>query len=163
MTEAPLVTVVIVNWNGARLLPDCLEALAKQDLPEHAWQVWMVDNASADDSVALVERDFPWVKVLPNGRNDGFAGGNNLALRQVGTPFVALCNSDARPAPDWLRTLLAPFEAPGGERLGATTSKILFLPRFLPLTCTPRPSSQAASTPAASACASTRCWSTART
>jgi GT2 family glycosyltransferase len=127
-----LVTVVIVNWNGARLLPDCLDALAKQDL-DGKFEVWMVDNASADDSVELVERDYPWVRVLRNGSNDGFAGGNNVALREVGTPYVALCNSDARPSADWLRNLLAPFEAPGQERLGATTSKILFLPRFLPL------------------------------
>jgi GT2 family glycosyltransferase len=132
--SGPQVTVVIVNWNGARLLPDCLDALAKQDLPEDDVAVWMVDNASADDSVELVERDYPWVRVLRNGRNDGFAGGNNVALRQARTPYVALLNSDARPAPDWLRNLLAPFERPGQERLGATTSKILFLPRFLPLT-----------------------------
>ena len=145
----PLVTVVIVNWNGARLLPDCLDALAKQDLPfgpspsgsDHRvrrgpddwYEVWMVDNASADDSVELVERDFPWVRVLRNARNDGFAGGNNVALREVRSEYVALCNSDARPAPDWLRNLLAPFSSPGQERLGATTAKILFLPRFLPL------------------------------
>jgi glycosyltransferase involved in cell wall biosynthesis len=129
----PLVTVVIVNWNGARLLPDCLDALAKQDLPDDRYEVWMVDNASADDSVELVERDFPWVRVLRNARNDGFAGGNNVALREVASEYVALCNSDARPAPDWLRNLLAPFSSPGQERLGATTAKILFLPRFLPL------------------------------
>jgi GT2 family glycosyltransferase len=126
-----LVTVVIVNWNGERLLPDCFEALAKQDLPEGQVDVWMVDNASADGSVALVERDFPWVRVLRNGRNDGFAGGNNVALRQVRTPYVALCNADARPAPDWLRQLLAPLEE--DPTLGCTTSKVLFLPRFVPL------------------------------
>ena len=130
---APLVTVVIVNWNGARLLPETLDALSRQDLPEGQVAVWMVDNDSADDSVELVERDYPWVRVIRNGRNDGFAGGNNVALREVASPFVALCNSDARPAPDWLRRVLAPFDAEGNERLGAVTSKILFQPRFLPL------------------------------
>jgi GT2 family glycosyltransferase len=126
-----LVTVVVVNWNGERLLPDCLDALAKQDLADGQVDVWLVDNGSTDRSVELVERDFPWVRVLRNPRNDGFAGGNNVALRQVRTRYVALCNTDARPAPDWLRRLLAPLADDPG--IGCTTSKILFQPRFLPL------------------------------
>jgi GT2 family glycosyltransferase len=127
----PLVTVVIVNWNGAHLLPDCLDALAAQDLPAGRMAVWVVDNASTDGSRDLLARDYPWVKVLANPRNDGFAGGNNIALRQVDTPYVTLLNNDARPAPDWLARLLEPFEAPGAERLAATTSKVVFLPRFV--------------------------------
>jgi GT2 family glycosyltransferase len=130
---APLVTVVIVNWNGAHLLPDCLDALAAQDLPDGRMAVWVVDNASTDGSRELLARDYPWVKVLANPRNDGFAGGNNVALRQVDTPYVTLLNNDARPAPDWLARLLEPFEATGAERLAATTSKVVFLPRFVSL------------------------------
>jgi GT2 family glycosyltransferase len=130
---APLVTVVIVNWNGAHLLPACLDALAAQDLPEGRMAVWVVDNASTDSSRELLARDYPWVKVLANTRNDGFAGGNNVALRQVDTPYVTLLNNDARPAPDWLARLLEPFEAPGSERLAAATSKLVFLPRFVSL------------------------------
>jgi GT2 family glycosyltransferase len=129
----PLVTVVIVNWNGAHLLPDCLDALAAQDLPDGQMAVWVVDNASGDGSRELLARDYPWVKVLANPRNDGFAGGNNVALRQVETPFVALLNNDARPAPDWLARLLEPFSSPGGERLAAATAKVVFLPRFVAL------------------------------
>jgi GT2 family glycosyltransferase len=129
----PLVTVVIVNWNGAHLLPDCLDALAAQDLPDGHLAVWVVDNASHDGSRELLARDYPWVKVLANPRNDGFAGGNNVALRQVETPFVALLNNDARPAPDWLARLLEPFSAPGAEPLAAASAKVVFLPRFVVL------------------------------
>jgi GT2 family glycosyltransferase len=152
----PLVTVIVVNWNGETLLPDCLDALAKQDLPEGQMQVWVVDNASTDGSVTLLERDYPWVRLLRNGRNDGFAGGNNLALREARTPYVALLNSDARPATDWVRNLIAPLQEAdsreadsqeadrqgGGRRtgaeqatrrMGATTSKLLFLPKFVPV------------------------------
>jgi len=133
----PLVTVITVNYKRADLLPPCLEALAAQDLPEGSVRVWVVDNASGDGLVELLRRDFPWVRVFANPRNDGFAGGNNLALREVDTPYVALINNDARPAPDWLRRLVEPLEAaPPGERLGATTSKLVFLPRFLPLRVT---------------------------
>jgi GT2 family glycosyltransferase len=127
----PLVTVVVLNWNGAHLLPDCLEGLAAQDLPEGRMAVWVVDNASSDGSLELLADRFPWVRAIANDSNDGFAGGNNVALREVATPFVALINNDARPEPDWLRRLLEPFSEPGAERLGAVSAKIVFLPRFL--------------------------------
>jgi GT2 family glycosyltransferase len=127
----PLVTVVVLNWNGAHLLPDCLDGLAAQDLPEGQAALWVVDNASTDGSLELLAERYPWVRVLANPSNDGFAGGNNVALREVATPFVALLNNDARPQPDWLRRLLEPFGEPGAERLGAVSGKIVFLPRFL--------------------------------
>ncbi|HEX7148117.1 MAG TPA: glycosyltransferase family 2 protein, partial [Actinomycetota bacterium] len=127
----PLVTVVVLNWNGAHLLPDCLRGLAVQDLPEGQVATWVVDNASTDGSMELLADQFPWVRAIANDSNDGFAGGNNLALREVATPFVALINNDARPEPDWLRRLLEPFSEPGAERLGAVSAKIVFLPRFL--------------------------------
>ncbi|OAA24422.1 hypothetical protein UG55_103066 [Frankia sp. EI5c] len=129
----PLATVVIVNWNGAHLLPPCLDALAKQDVP-FTFETHVVDNASADDSRELLARRYPWVKIVRSERNLGFAGGNNLALRQVTTPLAVLLNNDAIPEPDWLARLLAPFDAPGGNRLGAVTGKVVFLPRFLRLT-----------------------------
>ncbi|HTE69636.1 MAG TPA: glycosyltransferase, partial [Actinomycetes bacterium] len=127
----PLVTVVVLNWNGAHLLGDCLDGLAAQDLPEGQLAVWVVDNASSDGSLELLRDQFPWVRTIANDGNDGFAGGNNLALREVATPFVALINNDARPAPDWLRRLLEPFSEPGAGRLAAVSAKIVFLPRFL--------------------------------
>jgi GT2 family glycosyltransferase len=93
--------------------------------------VWVVDNASSDGSLELLAARYPWVRAIANDSNDGFAGGNNVALREVATPFVALINNDARPEPDWLRRLLEPFSEPGAERLGAVSAKIVFLPRFL--------------------------------
>ena len=127
----PLVTVVVLNWNGAHLLADCLRGLAAQDLPEGQVAVWVVDNASSDGSLELLAERYPWVRAIANDSNDGFAGGNNVALREVATPFVALINNDARPEPDWLRRLLEPFGEPGTERLGAVSAKLVFLPRFL--------------------------------
>src|SRR4029450_3242259 len=93
-------------------------------------RTWVVDNASSDDSLRLLADKFPWVRVIANDRNDGFAGGKNLALREGATPCVALVNNDARPEPDWLRRLLEPFSEPGAERLGAGSAKSGFLPRF---------------------------------
>lgn len=131
----PRATVVIVNWNGERLLRSCLDALARQQTSA-PFLTWVVDNASSDSSVQLLEAEYPDVRVLRNDANLGFAGGNNTALRQVTTPYAVLLNNDATPEPDWLERLLAPFEEPGAERLAAVTSKVVFAPKFLPMTLT---------------------------
>jgi GT2 family glycosyltransferase len=125
-------TVVVVNWNGERWLRPCLQALARQST-SFPFDVWVVDNASSDGSVALVEREHRDVRVLRNADNLGFAGGNDRALREVTTPYAVLLNNDAAPEPDWLERLLAPFDEPGAERLAAVTSKVVFAPRFLRL------------------------------
>lgn len=127
-----LATVVVVNWNGERWLRPCLDALARQST-SFPYLVWVVDNASTDGSLALLEREYPDVRVLRNSANLGFAGGNNTALREVTTPFAVLLNNDATPEPDWLEQVLAPFSAPGAARLGAVSSKVVFEPRFLQL------------------------------
>jgi GT2 family glycosyltransferase len=129
----PLVTVVVLNYNGAERIPGVLASLAAQDLPDGQMAVWVVDNASADGSLELLRRDFPWVRTIANPTNDGFAGGNNVALREIDTPFVALLNDDAYPASDWLRRMLEPMQRPEAERLAAVSAKIVFLPRFLPV------------------------------
>ena len=124
-------TVVVVNWNGERWLRPCLDALARQSVTD--FETWVVDNASTDGSVALLEREYPHVRVLRNDTNLGFAGGNNTALRQVTTPYAVLLNNDATPEPEWLERLLAPFDEPGAERLAAVTSKVVFAPHYLAL------------------------------
>jgi GT2 family glycosyltransferase len=125
-------TLVIVNWNGAHLLPACLDAVAKLET-SFEFGTWVVDNASSDGSEELLRSRYPDVRVIQTGANLGFAGGNNAALRQVTTPFAVLLNNDATPEPDWLERLLAPFAEPGGERLGAVTGKVVFQPRFVRL------------------------------
>ncbi|MCU1693083.1 MAG: glycosyl transferase family 2, partial [Frankiales bacterium] len=130
MPGSPQATVVVVNWNGAHLLPPCLDALARQTHP--SFEVVVVDNASRDDSLEVLAR-YPSVRVVRNSDNRGFAGGNNSALRTLTTPYAVLLNNDATPEPDWLERLLAPFAEPGNERLAAVTSKVLFEPRFLRL------------------------------
>jgi GT2 family glycosyltransferase len=127
----PVVTIIVLNYNGAKFMRPCLDALAKQDLPAEQYTVWVIDNASRDESLEILDREYQWVRVIRNGRNDGFAGGNNVGLRQVTTPLVALLNNDARPEPDWIRRLIAPFAGPATERLGAVSGKIVFVPRYV--------------------------------
>ena len=95
-------TVVIVNWNTRQLLADCLESLFA-DAP--ALPVVVVDNASTDDSMAVLPARYPQVTWLPQARNLGFAAGNNLALRRVTTEFAWLLNPDTRVRPGALAAL----------------------------------------------------------
>jgi GT2 family glycosyltransferase len=74
--------VVILNYARADLLADCLRSLYAAPT-RCALQVWVVDNASPDESVAMVRRDFPQVNLIASERNGGFAYGNNLALRRI--------------------------------------------------------------------------------
>ena len=124
MASAPDVTVVVVTYDGAALLPSCLDALARQS-SRRTWETWVVDNASRDATASLLRRDYPELRVISSDRNRGFAGGNNLALREVRTPYVVLLNNDAVVQPGWLDALLDVLAAPGNERVAAVTGKVL--------------------------------------
>ena len=127
MTDSatPLVSVVIVNWNGCAHLERCLGALAHQTLER--FEVILVDNGSTDGSVEMVRGRFPWVQVIVNPRNLGFAAGNNVGIRAGGAPFVATLNNDTEPRPDWLAQLVAP--ALVDPSVGMVASKMVFAHR----------------------------------
>jgi GT2 family glycosyltransferase len=107
----PLVTVIIVNYNGQEVLPECLEAVIRQDYP--AFEVLVVDNASSDGSATLVEERFPAVRLMRSPVNRGFAGGNNLGFSAARGDYVSLLNSDAVPERDWLSRLVGGLERRG--------------------------------------------------
>ncbi len=120
----PEVTVVVVNYNGAAFVAECLDALdAQQDAP--AYQVWVVDNGSTDGSRELL-RARRGVRLIESPTNLGFAGGNNLALAEVRTPYAVLLNNDAVPEPGWLKSLVAPF-AVDGPGMAAVVGKVLLM------------------------------------
>lgn len=105
-----LVTVIIVNFNGGDMVCRCLAALARQSFQGFATVV--VDNNSADGSVAAIRAEYPAVHILALAANTGFAGGVNHALRtRAPGPLVALLNPDAFPAVDWLEKLVAAASA----------------------------------------------------
>jgi GT2 family glycosyltransferase len=114
------VAVVIVNYNGELLLPDCLAALAAQTLAPA--EIVVADNGSQDASLTLLASEHPEVRALELGRNLGFAGGANRGVAATTAPWVCVLNSDATPAPDWLAELLA---APRDERTWALGSVLV--------------------------------------
>ena len=90
--EVKGVTAVVLNWNGARVVGDCVRSLVGQDYP--ALEVLVVDNASTDGSAEMVRREFPGVRVHVNAANLGFGGGNNTGIGLARTPYVVMCNND---------------------------------------------------------------------
>jgi len=103
MNHLPLVTVIVVNYNGKHFLKDCLNSLANQTYPQHRVEVIVVDNNSTDGSAAFLRQEFPWVRTINAGKNLGFAAGNNLGLSIARGEWVALLNNDAIAEPDWLQ------------------------------------------------------------
>ena len=87
-------SVVIVNWNTRDLLLKCLASLY-ETIHNICFEVWLVDNASTDGSVAAAQEQFPKVQVIQNSRNLGFAAANNRALRQIQGRYALLLNTDA--------------------------------------------------------------------
>jgi len=108
----------------------CLDSLRRVSWPADRLDVVLVDNASADGVVALVRDGYPEVTVLEAGDNLGFAGGCNLAMRDLaGVDHVALLNNDAVAEPGWLGPLVRAVES--DPSVGAASSKVLFADRFL--------------------------------
>jgi len=121
----PLVSVVIPNWNGAAHLPSCLGALRAQTFRDV--EVIVVDNASTDDSVELLGREYPEAQVIRLDRNYGFTGACNTGLRAAQGEFLILLNNDTEAAPDWLAEVVAAFERHSGA--GMVASKMLLFDR----------------------------------
>lgn len=100
--ELPFVSVIVVNYNGAKFLSTCLEALSGQTYPSDHFEVVVSDNNSTDDSLNLLKNKYPWVRVIENGTNLGFAAGNNIAIQSTTGKYVVLLNNDTAVNPDWL-------------------------------------------------------------
>ncbi len=117
---------ILVNWNGADLTLQTLASLDRAAGRERL-RVVVVDNGSTDGSAARLRRERPDVELLETGRNLGFAGGNDLALRRVladpGIARVLLLNTDVEVDPGFLAPLVAALAAP---RVAAAGPKIFY-------------------------------------
>lgn len=117
---------IVVSWNGAHLLPDCLKALLAQELQARVHAV-VVDNGSTDGTIELLRRDFPSVEHLRLDANLGYGRANNQAMRRAldaGADFVALINNDVELEPGWIARLLDAARAQ--PQAGLFTGTLLF-------------------------------------
>ncbi len=119
------ISVVIPNWNGEKFLRGCLQSLREQTFRD--FEVILVDNASTDGSLAIVEKEFPEVKVIGLRRNLGLTGGANAGIKAAGGEVIALLNNDAEAHPRWLEALWSALER--HPEAGMAASKILLYDR----------------------------------
>ena len=95
-------SVVIVSYNVRELLTACIDSVVKASEGIDA-EVFVVDNKSADDTVEIISRDYPWVHLINNKENLGFSKANNIAIRQSEGEYVLLLNPDTVVAEGTLR------------------------------------------------------------
>ena len=108
------ICAVIVTYNGAAWIAGALQSLRDSD---HACRAIVIDNASTDDTVAIVRRDFPEAQLIESGTNLGFGRGNNLGIAaalRAGADAVFLLNQDAWVTRDAIGRMVAFFAAEPG-------------------------------------------------
>ncbi len=118
-------SIIIPNWNGARWLAPCLDALRAQTDRDH--EVIVVDNASVDESLALLAERYPEVRVEALPRNLGFTGACNAGFRIARGEILALLNNDTEADPRWVAEVVAAFER--HPEAGMIASKMLLFDR----------------------------------
>ncbi len=99
------VAVVILNWNGEKLLDEFLPVVIANSQVEGV-EIIVADNASTDASINVLKTKYPSVKIIELDKNYGFTGGYNRALQQVIAEYIILLNSDVAPGIDWLPPLI---------------------------------------------------------
>lgn len=104
MNPLPKVAVVVLNWNGAGLLQQFLPSVLASTYQN--MEVYVADNNSSDNSVALLKEQFKQVKIVQNRANFGFAGGYNEALAHISADYYVLLNSDVEVTPDWIEPVI---------------------------------------------------------
>lgn len=114
------VAVVILNWSGKSWLEKFLPGVI---LHSQNAAIYVIDNASTDDSVEFLKRNFPSVQVIQNQKNYGFAGGYNEGLKSISAEIYCLLNSDVEVTENWLEPVMNLFET--NQNIAAIQPKIL--------------------------------------
>ena len=114
------IAVVILNWNGKKLLEQFLPSITKFSKDA---AIYVADNASTDDSISFIRENFPSVLIISNADNGGFAKGYNDALQKIDAPLYALVNSDVEVTENWLEPILQEFD--NNPKTGIVQPKIL--------------------------------------
>ena len=131
----PKLSVVILNYNTRDYIVRCLGSIEEQnlDISSGSLEVIVADNGSTDGSSEKIRKGFPWVKLIENKRNIGFAAGNNRAIRKAKGELLLLLNSDTVVLPDAFEKLVKFMD----ERTdaGAVTGKLVLPDGAIDLSC----------------------------
>ena len=117
----PLVSIVILNWNGQRFLQQFLPSIFATSYPNY--KVIIADNASTDDSAIFIEENYPDARFLKLKENYGYAKGYNEALKQIDGKYYVLLNNDVEVEPNWLNPIIDLLET--NAQIAACQPKLL--------------------------------------
>lgn len=120
--KKPLISVIIVNWNGEEIIEKCLSSLFKQSYKN--FETIVVDNNSSDKSKDVIKKKFRRVTLIENKKNVGFALGNNIGVKRAKGEFMLLLNSDALITTKLIDLLLQAIQK--NKKLGIVQPKILY-------------------------------------
>jgi len=120
--DLPVITVLVVNYNGKKYLEQCLNSLLTVEYPK--LKVVVLDNASTDNSIEFVRKNYPNIETIQFDKNMGYAGAINLAMESVESEYVAFLNNDIIVEPNLLRHLISYMNM---KRVAAVNPKILSL------------------------------------
>lgn len=126
--NSPLVSVIIVNWNGSIQIKECLESLLK--ISYNNYEIIVSDNGSTDGSLEYfikVKNKFPKLIVVRNGKNLGYAEGNNVGYKEATGDLILFLNNDVVADKNFLEPLVTALMS--SEKIGAVQPKILMLPK----------------------------------
>jgi len=121
LISSPSVAVVILNWNGKSFLEKFLPSVMASVFDNLT--VIVADNASDDDSIDFLKKNYPGVEILLSNTNEGFAKGYNSALKEVSADYYILLNSDVQVTKDWIEPVISLMES--DEKIAACQPKIL--------------------------------------
>lgn len=125
------VAIVILNWNGKEDTLECLKSLEKLNVEGYQLQIFVVDNASTDDSVGTIEKRYENINVIKNRENLGFAEGNNVGIKRAfknDSDYIVLLNNDTIVGKDLINGLVETFNE--NPDAGIISPKIYFAPKF---------------------------------
>lgn len=127
----PFCSLIVLNYNGAEIISDNLNALLNLNYPKDRYEILVVDNKSEDNSREIVNKFSKEnnIKAFFLDSNLGFSRGNNFGIKKSKGEFVALINNDCIVEKNWLKEILSP--ALRDKKVFAVNSKVLLYPKFL--------------------------------
>ncbi|MFQ5823394.1 MAG: glycosyltransferase family 2 protein [bacterium] len=120
-TNHPLVSVIVLNYNGRKFLEACFRSLVKTSYPN--FEIILLDNNSTDDSVFYTKQNYKQVKIIQTDYNGGYSRAYNISFEKANGKYFVLLNNDVKVEPNWLEFLVKAAEA--DEKIGALQPKIL--------------------------------------
>lgn len=121
-TKFPMCSIIILTHNGKKFLGECLDSLKKQTYSN--FEIIVVDNASTDSSTKFIEKNYPKVRLIKNKFNLGYAGGNNVGIKNAKGKYIVILNNDTIADREWLKELV--MTAKSNKKIGIVGGKVYY-------------------------------------